>query len=158
MARYILSVPPEYYQTGFYCWAAGSASWLKAMKMGVATPNDLVIRFGQHLDDEGALIEKKMPTVFRELGLSLYRNYSQDVNYSFLRYYLEKKGHILLMFSTAGSDVGHTYVVYGVGYPSDAYFNVFNPLKGEGGYQHVPFTWLRRNTDRVYLAWSAAAK
>lgn len=161
MARYILSVPPEYYQTGLYCWAAGAASWLKAMKMGMATPSQLVIRFGQYLDDDGALLEEQMPTVFRQLGLNLYLikfNAPPEFNHGFFRYYLERKGHILLMFSEAGSDTGHTYVVYGSGSPSDAYFNVFNPLKDSGGYQRVPFSWVKRNTDKVYVAWSSAAR
>lgn len=158
MSRYILSVPPEFYQNAYTCWAAGAASWLRAMRMGVATPGQLIIRFGGYLDEDGALPEEDMETVFRQLRIELHNYSTKYFTYSLIRSYLERRGHLLMMYANAGDDLAHTYVIYGVGYPSDAYFNTFDSLRTGGGYKSRAFSTVQRNASSFYLGWSSATK
>jgi len=157
MSRYILSVPPAYYQTGYTCWAAGAASWLHATRMGLATPEQLIIRFGSYLDEDGAIAESDMRNIFRQMKIDLYLNSTKDFTYSFIRGYLERKGHLLLMYAATGDDLAHTYVIYGVGWPSDAYFNTFDSLKGSGGYKSRAFSAVQRTASVFYIGWNAMA-
>ena len=166
MSRYVLSVPPELYQRDLYCWAAGSASWLRAMKLGVATPDQLIIRFGAYLNSDGTLPEGArsseagvrpggMQEVFRQLRISIENIAGSRFTYSYVSDKLRKKGHLLLL-EGAGGDMGHTYVVYGVGVPSDGYFSVFDSLRGSGGYRNRTLSEVHRQA-RIYVGWSAAA-
>jgi hypothetical protein len=159
MAMYFLSVPPPFFQEELYCWAAGAASWLRAMKLGVATPEQLIIRFGPFMNRDGTLPEDVsceegvapggMKEVFRQLRIFLTLIPRSEFNYWYVLDKLQRKGHLLLLEQVNGS-MGHTTVIYGVGYPSDGFFSVFDPI---GGYRNRPFTSV--GGDSVYIGWTA---
>jgi hypothetical protein len=165
MPRYMLSVPPPVYQTALYCWAAGASSWLRAMKRGVATPQQLIVRFGKFLNDDGTLPESSAPDdagvepggmteVFRQLRIHLTSIPRSTFTYDYVLDKLKRKGHLLLL-EQAGGDMGHTNVVYGVGVPGDGYFSVFDPLKGRGGHRNRRFADVGGGT--VIVGWTALA-
>jgi hypothetical protein len=165
MSRYILSVPPVFYQTDLYCWAAGGASWLRATKLGVATPEQLIARFGGYLNADGSLPEGDpddpgalkggLKEVFRQLNVYLENITGFDFTYSYVSDKLKRKGHLLLL-QGVGGDMGHTYVVYGVGVPSDDYFSVFDSLRGSGGHRNRKFSEVS-GPNGIYVGWAAWA-
>jgi hypothetical protein len=163
MSRYILSVPPVFYQTNLYCWAAGGASWLRATHLGNATPEQLIERFGGYMNKDGSLPEGSEPDdddalkggmqeVFRQLNA--YIEKVDDFTYAYALDKLKRKGHLLLL-EGVGGDMGHTYVVYGVGVPSDDYFSVFDSLRGSGCYRNRKFSSV--SGHGAYVGWAAWA-
>jgi hypothetical protein len=153
-----------FYQKQLYCWAAGGASWLRATQLGVATPEQLT-RFGGYLNSDGSLPEGDpddpsalkggIKEVFRQVFVYLENIAGSDFTYSYVLDKLKKKGHLLLL-QGVGGDMGHTYVVYGVGVPSDDSFSVFDSLEGRGGHRNRNFSEVTRSA-RIYIGWSARA-
>lgn len=133
------------------CWAAGSASWLQGTKRGSATVEDLVKKYkaAGKVDNDGALPEENLIEVFRDIGIALKRMPAADFTYCFAREKLEKKGHLVLLYSSGGS-LGHTRVLYGVGDPNNESFNVFDPWMGKG--------YITRRFDSlegtIYVGWA----
>jgi len=73
-----------------------------------------------------------------------------DFTYCYVLEKLKTKGHLVLLSGHAGSSMGHTRVVWGVGDPSNEYFNVFDPLDGRG-FELIRFSELSGN---VYVGWA----
>jgi len=148
-----LAAPEEIYQTSLRCWAAGSAAWLRATKHGNATVDDLVKKYREHgklESDSDALPEDNMNDVFLDIGISLKLMPAVDFTYCFVLEKLKTKGHLVLLSGHHGSSMGHTQVVWGVGDPSNEFFNVFDPLKGQG-FKSLKFSDLSGN---VYVGWA----
>lgn len=147
-----LDAPEEIYQTGLLCWAAGSASWLRATKRGKATVADLVKKYRElgKLDSDSALPEQNMIEVFLDIGISLTRMPAVDFTYCFVLEKLKTKGHLVLLSGSPGNAMGHTRVVYAVGDPSNEFFSVFDPLNGHG-FELPRFSELSGN---VYVGWA----
>ena len=147
-----LAAPEEIYQTRLLCWAAGSAVWLRATKRGNATVAELLKKYKERrkLDSDDALPEQNMIEVFDDMGISLHRIPAVDFTYCYVLEKLKTKGHLVLLSGHAGSSMGHTRVVWGVGDPSNEYFNVFDPLDGRG-FELIRFSELSGN---VYVGWA----
>ena len=148
-----LDAPPDdISQTVLRCWAAGSAIWLRATKRGNATVDDLVNKYKERgkLIAGDALPEPNIIEVFDDIGISVQNIPAVDFTYCYLLEKLKTKGHLVLMSGHPGSDLGHTRVVWGVGEPSNEYFNAFNPLDG-WGFELVRFSDLSGN---VYVGWA----
>ncbi|WP_332696483.1 papain-like cysteine protease family protein [Bosea sp. (in: a-proteobacteria)] len=137
----ILAEPPEIFQTSLYCWAAGAASWRRVKGRGSETVEDLVAQYGGYLNNDGSLPEGEpddptaqkggMKTVFAKMGIGIQSIPRRDFTYDYVFEKLKTKGHFLLMATSFG-DMGHTYVVYGVGRPSQEHFSAFDPLQNHG--------------------------
>jgi hypothetical protein len=148
-AKLILAKPPEVYQTALYCWAAGASSWRRVKQCGNESVDDLKVRFGGYLNDDGSLPEGDanspdaqkggMKEVFSQLGIRIENIAVSAFTYDYVQRMLKANGHFLLM-AGHGTDMGHTYVVYGVGDPSPEYFSVFDPLIKGNGYQNKKFS------------------
>lgn len=147
-----LDPPDEIYQTALRCWAAGSASWLHTTKHGTASVDDLVKKYRERNKLEGgdALPEENIIDVLLDIGIFVQKMPAVDFTYCFLLEKLKTKGHLLLMSGHPGSSMGHTRVVYGVGDPSNEFFNVFDPLDGHG-YDLLRFSEL---TGTIYVGWA----
>jgi hypothetical protein len=145
-----LKPPGEIYQSGLLCWAAGASSWLEGMNRPRKSIDDLVRAYKDKLDSQNSLLEKNITTVFSHLGIEVTKMSAARFTWEFLLNKLKAKGHVLLM-SQSGGDMGHTYVVYGVGEPSKEYFSVFNPLRGSGGFDYMKFADLR---GIIYVGWA----
>jgi len=91
-----------------------------------------------------------MIEVFDDIGISLHRIPAVDFTYCYVLEKLKTKGHLVLLSGHAGSSMGHTRVVWGVGDPSNEYFNVFDPLDGRG-FELIRFSELSGN---VYVGWA----
>lgn len=160
-APYLLAKPPEVYQTALYCWAAGAASWRRVRSRGNETVDQLIAQFGGYLNGDGSLPEGEpdspdaqrggLKAVFGKLGIYVENIAVSDFTYAYVLDKLKTKGHILLM-AGSGSDMGHTYVVYGVGDPSKEYFSVFDPLFKGAGYRTKKFSDI--GGSRAYVGWS----
>jgi hypothetical protein len=133
-----LEAPEEIFQTGLQCWAAGSAVWLRATKRGNPTVGDLVKKYKERgkVDSDGALPEANIMEVFDDIGISLQSIPAVDFTYCYVLEKLKTKGHLVLLSGHGDNPMGHTRVIWGVGDPSNEYFNVFDPI-GE--------PWLRIN-------------
>jgi hypothetical protein len=150
-----LDAPPDdddLFQTVLRCWAAGSAIWLRVTKRGNATIDDLVKKYKERgkLIAGDALPEENIIEVFDDIGISVRNMPAVDFTYCFLLEKLKTKGHVVLMSGVPGSDLGHTRVVWGVGNPSNEFFNAFNPLKGQG-FEEKKFSDFSGN---VYVGWA----
>ena len=147
-----LATPGEIFQTGLLCWAAGSASWLVGTKRGKDTVADLVKKYKERgkLDSDNALPEENVIDVFLDIGISLKRIPAVDFTYCYVLEKLKTKGHLVLLSGSAGNSMGHTRVVYGVGDPSNEFFDVFDPLNGHG-FELRKFSELSGN---VYVGWA----
>jgi hypothetical protein len=95
----------------------------------VATPDQLISRFVDYtFQDDGTLPEgdgntggnfdppKKggMKKVFSELGIELTKISRSSFTYEYVLGKLKAKGHLVLLKGT-GHQMGHTFVIYGVG-------------------------------------------
>ncbi|WZO97730.1 papain-like cysteine protease family protein [Isosphaeraceae bacterium EP7] len=151
-APFKLEAPGDIQQKGLLCWAAGSASWLQGTKRGNTTVEELVKKFkaAGKLDSDNALREEHMIDVFLEIGITLKLMPAVDFTYCFALEKLKTKGHLVLMSGSPGNAMGHTRVVYGVGEPSNEYFNVFDPLENHG-YELRRFSELSGN---IYVGWA----
>jgi hypothetical protein len=153
----ILTKPPEIYQTSLYCWAAGAVSWRRVKGKGTEKVDDLVSQYGGYLNSDGSLPEGEpddptaqkggMKAVFGKLGIGIQSLPRKNFTYDYVFGKLKANGHFLLMATSFG-DMGHTYVVYGVGQPSQEHFSVFDPLQGRG-YKDKKFSDL--TGDSVYV-------
>jgi Papain-like cysteine protease AvrRpt2 len=149
---FLLASPEEIYQTGLLCWAAGSASWLRATGRGQVTVADLVKKYQARgkLDADDALLEENLFEVFLDIGIQLKRIPAVDFTFCYLLEKLKTKGHLVILSGSGSSSMGHTRVVYGVGDPSNEFFSVFDPLKGHG-YEMRRFRELSGN---IYIGWA----
>jgi len=150
--QFKLEAPGEIEQTGLLCWAAGSESWLKGTKRGKDTVTDLVKKYKGlgKLDSQDALPESNMIEVFLDIGISLKNMPASDFTYCFVLEKLKTKGHLVLLAGSPGNLMGHTQVLYGVGDPTNEFFSVFDPLKGQG-FKNRRFSELSGN---VYVGWA----
>lgn len=134
-----LAKPPDVRQRALYCWAAGASSWLSAKGRPKKSVDDLIGAYGGYLNRDGSLPEGDsddpdalkggLKTVFGKIGIQVQTVQTKDITADFVARKLKAQGHFLLM-AQHGGDMGHTYVVYGVGDPSMEYFSVFDPLIG----------------------------
>jgi hypothetical protein len=149
---FILPPPPEIYQTGLLCWAAGSSSWLQATQRGSDTVADLVKKYKARgkLDSQDALPEENIIEVFSDIGIAVKSIPASEFTYCYVLEKLKTKGYMVLMSGSGGSSMGHTRVLYGVGDPSNEYFSVFDPLNGHG-YELRRFSDLSGN---IYVGWA----
>ncbi len=155
--KIVLNKPPEIYQTALFCWAAGASSLRRVKQRGNESVDDLKVRFGGYLNDDGSLPEGQpnspdaqkggMKEVFSQLGIRIDTIAVNDFTFDYALRMLKGNGHFLLM-AQHGGDMGHTYVVYGVGDPSPDYFSVFDPMEGHG-YKSKRFSELRGNNAYV---------
>jgi hypothetical protein len=161
-APFMLAQPPKFVQSGLFCWAAGTASWLRATKRDPnATDQKNVDRFTAYLNSDGSLPEGSEPdnadalkgglrTVFGKMGIELENIPASDFTYSYVLDKLKTKGYLVLLEQSGGS-MGHTFVVYGAGTPSEEYFSVFDSLALTGGYRNRKFSEV--SGGRVYVGW-----
>ena len=149
---FLLTAPAEIYQTGLLCWAAGSASWLRATNRGTATVDELLKKYqaSGKLDSANALPEENIIGVFLDIGIALRSMPAVDFTYCFVLEKLKTKGHMVLLSGSPGIPMGHTRVVYGVGDPTNEYFSVFDPLHGQG-YETPTFSSL---SGTIYVGWA----
>jgi hypothetical protein len=168
---YILKPPVKIFQdTDSHCWAAGAASWLQTTHIGNATRDQLVRKFKDYCDGDGYLVEDAdsddisvlkpggIREVFRLIGVHLVLAPRSEFTYELANKILRKKGHFLLIATRNDTDViGHTRVVYGIGYPNEAWFSAFNPYENEEdrpeGYENLPFTDFNGGEGNLYLGW-----
>ncbi len=128
---YVLTPPPPICQgDSFVCWAAAAASWLNATGVlpGV-TKEDLIIRFGGCICDDGSMPEKFVPDVYEELGIHL--SHVRFFHYHYLKEKLKDHGHVILIVDTGS--VEHAVVAYAVGVsdtgkPDNDFYSVFDPI------------------------------
>jgi hypothetical protein len=174
-AQVFQTLPPEFYQGNrLLCWTAGAASWLRAAQMGNATPNQLLDRFTDYTNNDLSLPEGPndsdrvggktggMMEVFRQLNILVLKVEKTKFTHDWIADKLLHKGPLLLM-DVSGS-VRHTWVIYGVGYPSD-HFSVFDPLaasdppKKRSGYKNIPIADIADvNPERpIYIGWASWA-
>jgi hypothetical protein len=169
---YILKPPVKFFQdTDSHCWAAGAASWLRSTHIGNAGPDDLVRRFRDYCDGNGYLVEDAesddlsvlkaggLVEVFRLIGAYLTLRPRSDFTYDLANRIIRKKGHFLLIATRSDADViGHTRVVYGVGFPTEDWFSAFNPYENEEerpeGYENLPFSDFNQGEGNLYLGWA----
>jgi hypothetical protein len=174
MAQYFQKLPPEFYQgSSLLCWAAGSASWLRATRMGNATTEQLLARFKDYTNNDLSLPEGTtsdrtggkaggMIEVFRQLNILVTKVDRLDFTHDWIADKLRRKGHLLLL-GGSGS-MGHTQVIYGVGFPPD-HFSVFDPLADSdpprkmSGYKNIPIADIHDvDLDQpIYVGWASWA-
>jgi hypothetical protein len=172
MARYFLKLPVEFYQgSSLLCWAAGLASWLHATQIGNATTDQLLRRFEPYTNTDKSLPEGEvsnrpggerggMRAVFEQLAVLLVKMDRFDFTEEWITNHLRDKGHLLIM-GAVGGDMGHTRVIYGVGYPP-GHFSVFDPLshdsppKKMSGFRNIPIDDVRESFQElpIYVGWA----
>jgi hypothetical protein len=147
-----LSTPEEIYQDGLQCWAAGSAIWLHATNKGTATVADLIKKYKERgkIDSQSALPEENVFEVFGDIGIDLHKMRAVDFTFCFVLEKLKTKGHLVLLSGHVGDPMGHTRVVYGVGEPTNEFFNAFNPLRNQG-YETPRLDSL---TGNIFVGWA----
>ena len=170
MPQYFLKLPPEFYQgDSLHCWAAGSASWLASTRMGNATTEQLLARFKLYTNADESLPEgvdtdrpggKKggMMEVFKQLNVHLVKLDRMDFTHAWIEDKLRRKGHLLIMGGLG--NMGHTQVIYGVGYPP-GHFSVFDPLSSDkpprkmSGYKNLPIANVAEEMGPpIYIGWA----
>jgi hypothetical protein len=144
-----LTQPGEFTQTGLLCWAAGSASWLKA-RGKPTTVEALVKKYKERgkLDSSGALLEENVNEVFGDIGIELHNMPASDFTFCYVAEMLKTKGHLVLL--EGSGDMGHTLVVWGVGDPDNTFFDVWDPLQGHGWDQKR----FKDLSGRIYVGWA----
>ena len=157
-AAHILDKPPDVRQRALYCWAAGASSWLRARGRGNLTVDQLVEKYGGYLNRDGSMPEGNsddpdalkggLKQVFNQIGIQVASVAVKELTYEYFLNKLKTNGHVLLM-AQYGADMGHTYVVYGVGAPSSEYFSVFDPMHG---YENKKFSEIRGSS--AYVGWA----
>ena len=123
------------------CWAAAMDSWSHIRPGAQYTQEELIDLYG----DKGPIKtgslnpEQDFPIVASQLGINFEVLKGINLKAAFVADMLRKFGHVLFIFNQ-DSEVSHTVVVYGIGYPSGTTLQIsmMDPSAG-GSYVNKPF-------------------